>query len=428
MKKRITALLTAAFLFVLALPASAASSYIRDPSKLRGGDYTDLPALASALDTVFSGAPKMYADIRCTTPASAPIGSRSVPLGKTYYVKSPSGTVYSGTSCYIYANAVYATLFGDVPYHGDPGSWAHSRRAAGNLAAASYESFSSVGVRCGALIRTTSNSDGSYNGNSGHSVIVLTYDRSGITYLEGNGDGNGLIQVTERSWDTFNATTLSGRGYKISFIVQPTESYYASLAAGTAQKPSQLVGYFSRARSGVRFTDVPRSAWFSPGVTLCWELGLAEGRGSSVFDPNGTVTVSEAVAFCARFLSLYYADGYDFTPVGGEWYAGYYEYCRLWGIDTRFAKPFDVITRGEFILLMSKALPKEAREDLISNVSFTDVSPGARYAEAVRELSRSGIVSGSGGGLLMPEKGLTRAEAATFLSRMADKSLRLTPQ
>ena len=425
MKKLITALLMAALLFTLALPASAASSYIRDSSKLRGADYTDLPALASALDTVFSGAPRMYADARCTALAPAPIGSRNVPLGRTYYVKSPSGSVYAGTSCYIYANAVYATLFGDVPYHGEPGSWVHSRRVGGNIASASYEVFSSLGVRCGALIRTTSNADGSYNGNSGHSVIVLTYDRSGITYLEGNGDGNGLIQVTARSWDTFNSTTLSGRGYKISFIVQPTDNYYKSLAAGAEQKPSQLVGYFSRSGAGGRFSDVPAGAWFASGVTLCRELGLAEGRGNGVFDPNGTVTVSEAVAFCARFLSLYYADGYDFTTKSGTWYAGYYEYCRLWGIDTSFAKPFDVITRGDFLLLMARALPKEAREDRVSGVTFTDVPQNARYASAVRELTRSGIVSGSGGGLLRPDQGLTRAEAVTFLSRMADKSLRL---
>lgn len=425
MKRLITALLAAALFLTPALPAHAASSYIRDASRLRGADYTNIPALASALDTVFSGAPKMYADIRCTTLAPAPIGSRNVPLGRTYYVKSPSGSVYSGTSCYIYANAVYATLFGDVPYHGEPGSWVDSRRVGGNIASASYDTFASLGVRCGALMRTTSNSDGSYNGNTGHSMIVLTYDRSGITYLEGNGDGNGLIQVTTRSWDTFNSSTVSGRGYKISFIVQPTQSYYDSLLTGDKKKPSQLVGYLSRTKTGGGFADVPTNTWFASGVTLCRELGLAEGRSGTVFDPNGTVTVSEAVAFCARFLSLYYADGYGFTPTDGAWYSGYYQYCALWGIDTSFAKPFDVITRGDFILLMSKALPKEAREDAVPDAGFTDVPQNARYASAVRELARAGIVAGSGGGLLQPAQGLTRAEAATFLARMADRSLRL---
>lgn len=426
MKRTLISLLAAALLLVPAAPAAAAGSTVRDPGALRGSDYTDIPTLAGALDAVFSGEVAMYTDIRCTVPASAPVGTRNVPPGRTYYVKSPSGAVYSGTTCYIYANAVYAALFGDVPYHGDPGSWVNSERVGRNIASVSYDALSALGLRCGALVRTTANADGSYNGSAGHSLILLKYDRSGITYLEGNGDGRGIIQVTTKSYGDFNAALLSGRGYKISFIVQPTSSFYESLASGTAREPSRLVGYLARSRSGGRFSDVPAGAWFAPGVTLCYELGLLEGRGGGIFDPNGTVTASEAVALGARFLSLYYADGYDFTPRGGDWYARYYEYLSLWGIDTGFAKPFDVITRGDFILLMSRALPKEAREELVPDAAFSDVAQNARYASAVRELARSGIVAGSGGGLLRPGQGLTRAEAAAFLSRMADKSLRLS--
>ncbi len=422
MKKTIAILLAAALLLALSPPVRA--GYITDGGQLRGSDYTDIPALADALNAVFAGDPAMYADIRCTLPARAPIGSRSVPVGVTYYVKSPGGAVYSGSSCYIYANAVYAALFGDVPYHGDPGTWENSRRVGGNLESASYETFSGLGVRCGALLRTTSNRDGSYNGSAGHSVIVLKYDESAVTYLEGNADGAGLIRVTAQTWGAFNSGLLSGRGRKISFIVQPTDEHYASLS-GENRAPRELVGRLAAVRSyNGGFPDVPETSWFRPGAELCYELGLAEGRGADRFAPNDTVNAAEAVTFCAKFLSLYYGDGHDFAAADGAWYAEYYAYCARRGIETELG-PFDLMTRGQFMVLVSQTLPAEARGVLVPDAGFSDVSPGGPYTSAVLAMGRCGIVAGSGG-LFSPDRGLTRAEAAAILAAMADRSLRRT--
>lgn len=406
-------------LLPLATPARAASTYTTKASALRASDYTSVPSLISALDRVFDGSPDMYTDIRCTTRAAAPIGSRNVPLGKTYYVKSSSGTVYSGTSCYIYANAVYATLFGDVPYHGEPVGWKNSYKAASNLSRASYEEFSELKIGFGALLRTTANKDGSYNGNSGHSIIILKYDQKGITYLEGNGDGNGIIRVTERSWDTFNSASVSGRGYKISFIVQPTEDYWARVESGAAAP--EYVGRLGKVRSfNGHFKDVKSTNWFSSVVASAFELGFMDGREVLYFEPQGKVTAAEAVTMCARFLSLYYDDRWDFSS-GGPWYSGYYDYLERWGINTSFAAPDDYITRGDFAVLMARALPDEARGGNIPTV-FPDVP--AKYQSSVTALTKCGVIVGSDNGLFLPYDSLTRAEAAAFLGRMADRSLR----
>lgn len=416
MKKKLLSLVLALGLGLsLSVTALAGSRYTTEASTLWGGDFTADRVLAAKLDEVFAGTPDMYADIRCTSKAPAPIGSRNVPLGKTYYVKSAGGQVYSGTSCYIYANAVYATLFGDVPYHGEDVGWKNSYTAARNLSSASYSEFKRLGIGFGALLRTTSNADGSYNGNTGHSLIILKYDANGITYLEGNGDGKGLIRVTERSWDTFNSTSVSGRGYKISFIVQPKTGSSAEV------RTPAYVGRIGKVRSyGEHFRDVSTGEWFYSVVSGAYETGFMDGRSLTSFEPEGDVTASEAVTLCARFLSLYYDDWWDFGS-SGAWYQGYYDYLKRWGIDTSFAGPEESVTRGDFALLMARALPQEARGGNIATV-FPDVP--AKYQSAVTALTRCGVITGSDGGLFLPYDTLSRAEAAAFLGRMADKSLR----
>lgn len=386
----------------------------------QGADFTGTPGLAQGLDRVFSGEIDLFTDPACTSRAPARLGSRDVPPGKTLYIRDAGGKVYSGSTCYIYANAVYATLFGDVPFHGE-GGWRNSRRVLGPCPAVSYSQFAAAGICCGALLRTTKNADGSYNSNYGHSIIILGYDASTLTYLEGNGDGRGLIRVVSRSWDAFNAASLTNRGYKVSFAVQPTREYLDGLSGADAPAVTDPVGHFTRSRAYTGcFRDVPYSAWYAKNVAAVYELGLMTGTGDTAFSPAGQLTVREAVTMAARFLSLYYADGYNFTGQG-PWYAPYYAYLGLWGINTDFASPHELITRGQFAALMARVLPKEA-VSFTRQVSFPDVS-GAEAA-GVEKLAASGILNGSGG-KFRPRDPLTRAEAAAILSRMADRGLRV---
>ena len=43
------------------------------------------------------------------------------------------------------------------------------------------------------------------------------------------------------------------------------------------------------------FTDVPRTEWYASEVKNTYELGLMNGIGGGLFDPEGNVTVAEAV-------------------------------------------------------------------------------------------------------------------------------------
>ena len=134
---------------------------------------------------------------------------------KTYYVNGK----WSGKQCYIYAQAVYYYLTGDYVGHGSVGS--HSKKCISNVKTTSYTQFKNAGVKPRAYIRTTANSNGSYNGNKGHSMIVVSYDTNSITVLEDNGNGKGLVRLNTVTWAKFNSSYLTSRGYRICHIISP---------------------------------------------------------------------------------------------------------------------------------------------------------------------------------------------------------------
>ena len=204
---------------------ASAAEYILEPTALQGRDYTGSDRLAALLDQVFAGDVDIYTDSACTQEFSLPVGC-DMNNDTQYYVKSQTtGNKVSGWQCYIYGNAVYNKLFREWVGHAN--GFAHSRLVIpGGGNSLSYEQLRDAGVRCGAYLRTTGNSDGSYSGSVGHSMLLLAYDENSITYLEGNGDGKGLVRVTIRDWEDFNQRQLSGRGRYIAHMVQPTEEFY----------------------------------------------------------------------------------------------------------------------------------------------------------------------------------------------------------
>jgi len=200
-------------------------NHITDRSAVDGSHYTSSPALAKELNAIFDGDASIYADENCTTPVATRLGTSPVKNnGVRKFVGSDNGEmVETGTSCYIYANGVYYTLFGESTGEGVPGENSEKLNITGSRRA-SYENFKTWGVRqgTGALIRA-----------SGHSMILLDYDPYYITYLDGNGDGHGLISVNKETWENFFYS-------HISYIIQPKEQYYADLY-GTGMCGENLV-------------------------------------------------------------------------------------------------------------------------------------------------------------------------------------------
>ena len=210
--------LLAALLIVLPLTATEAHAYynlITDRSEVDGSDFTASEAMAETLNEIFDGDASIYADKTCTIPVDTYLGTSPVKNNGVSMHVGPEGEAYlnRGTSCYIYANGVYYTLFGEVTGGGEPGENSEMLELTGSRSP-SYERFKAWGVRqgVGALIRA-----------SGHSMIVLDYDEDTITILDGNSDGRGRVSICTRSWEKF------AKYYYVSYIIQPKDAYYSEL-------------------------------------------------------------------------------------------------------------------------------------------------------------------------------------------------------
>ena len=111
-------ILVSAYMFALPSAAYGWTDKITDPSAADGHNYTDIPALAEKLDSIFGGSVGLYSGSSCEEQngVCAPLGCTDLNRGHCYYVWSEdSGYSISGYQCFIYANAVYNHLFADVP-------------------------------------------------------------------------------------------------------------------------------------------------------------------------------------------------------------------------------------------------------------------------------------------------------------------------
>lgn len=214
MKKIVSVLLCLIFMTSMCVCSNvnvSAKSYITSSGSANGSDYTNITKLANKLNQVFKGNIGLYSNSACTNSVSAPLGSRKMTGSHQYWIKSnTTGNKNSGWQCYIYADAVYNTLFNE--WVGKGTSLSHSHKVmSGGKNTVSYSDFKNAGVRTGAIMRTTANSNGSWNSSKAHSLIILSYNSSGIKYVEGNGDGKGLARIANLSWSEFNSGQLKGR-------------------------------------------------------------------------------------------------------------------------------------------------------------------------------------------------------------------------
>ena len=190
--------------------------WITDREEVDGSDYTSSVILAAALNDIFDGNANVYYDPDFTKMVNTELGSSRVPNNGVNKYVGPYGDNEDnvGTSCWIYANGVYYTLFGECTGNGTAGENSEKLdlKTSPNYNF-TYENFLAWGVRPepGALIRT----------RCGHSLVILDYDAEGLTILDGNGNGKGLVAIREMKWDA--------QSYRARYIIQPNQTYFDML-------------------------------------------------------------------------------------------------------------------------------------------------------------------------------------------------------
>lgn len=214
MKKWLCAMLAACFVLLLGMPVYAALpdgvGMITNCAHVSGSEFSSKSSIAKKLDKMFAGDIGLYKDIQKTVLVDAALGTRNVPNNNVYQYWGPAPR--AGTSCFAYANAFYGYFYDGVYPHHSLNSNHKTIKATGKI---TYANFVKWGVRDDAAV---------YIREGNHSIIVLHYDENYITYVDGNGDGKGLIALRREAWTRSRGANIYNQ--KPSLIVQPTTAYF----------------------------------------------------------------------------------------------------------------------------------------------------------------------------------------------------------
>lgn len=184
------------------------------------------------------------------------------------------------------------------------------------------------------------------------------------------------------------------------------------------------------------FSDVSQKDWYALWVDVAYNVGLVSGVGNNRFNPNGTITVAEALQLAATIESRYRDDSFHTSAqTGPNWYTGAVNYCIASGVirSGQFSQKdyTRAITRLEMAQIFAATSPVQDMPTLnnASRVcaSIPDVKSGSTGADSVYALYEKGILSGVDSSLTFNPGGtMTRAEAAALAARIARAEQRIT--
>lgn len=167
------------------------------------------------------------------------------------------------------------------------------------------------------------------------------------------------------------------------------------------------------------FSDVAANAWYAADVEKAVELGLMKGKGDGRFDPQGTLSLAEAITMAVQVHAIY--TGQSFTPGGAVWYQNAVDYALENGLILRneysdYAAP---ATRADMAGIFAYALPVGELERVNRVANVPDVTSSTDYAGAIYLLYNAGVLAGTGAGNFAPDSTIDRASAAAILNRVA---------
>ena len=224
----------------------------------------------------------------------------------------------------------------------------------------------------------------------------------------GNFDVNGNNVGTNGTVGTNTGTTIE------ELLPQPDPTYFT-------QGMDNVAG----------FTDIGSVKWAHKAIATLRSVNVINGKETTKFCPNDSITRAEFVQILIGMLS--YAERIDisdaecsFTDVASDaWYynsvAAAVKYGIVSGISENEFAPNVLISRQDMCVMIDRActaanitLPNGA------SIIFNDESNISGYAlNAVRDMSKAGIVSGFEDGNFKPLENATRAQAAVIIYRMA---------
>ena len=182
------------------------------------------------------------------------------------------------------------------------------------------------------------------------------------------------------------------------------------------------------------FTDVSRSSWYYDSVRAAWEKDLIDGVTRTLYKPDDTLTVAQAIKLSAALHQMLNNNGKVTLRNGSPyWYSSYVSYAVDNGIiekmylDYAPAQMNTPVKRNEFVHIFYGAISDYRQINTVADNKIPDVITTDTYALEIYTFYRAGILTGSDkNGTFYPTNDIKRSEVAAILSRMYNKTARKT--
>lgn len=169
----------------------------------------------------------------------------------------------------------------------------------------------------------------------------------------------------------------------------------------------------------VRYSDVANNAWYASAVNNAVTNGWMTGVDATHFAPNTQLSRGMLVTVLHRMAGTPQSAAASFTDVEpGAYYANAVAWAQnqdiVSGVDGKFS-PNAAITREQLAVILYRA--KNQRAGGQSLTGFADAEKVSAWAaDAVSWAVQNGVITGKTGGVLDPTGFVTRAEAAQILT------------
>ena len=190
-----------------------------------------------------------------------------------------------------------------------------------------------------------------------------------------------------------------------------------------------LIGTAAGFAAAKEFNDVKEDSWFKAAVDYVVERDLFNGTGKGNFSPNKQASKGMIITVLARMagtdVDTGATDG-NYSDVDYSlWYGPAIAWAYRMGIisDERKFEPNSMLTRENMAVIIANfidAFDLTYEEKTSEEPQYTDYDKISEKAkDAVVLTYKAGIFKGNKNGTFKPQSGLTRAELATVIMRLA---------
>ena len=179
-----------------------------------------------------------------------------------------------------------------------------------------------------------------------------------------------------------------------------------------------------------RFRDVSADDWYYEVVTTAFSIGVINGKSDTAFEPDGELTIAEAVKLAAVAHQLLSKGKVESVGSASLWYKPYLDYCKENYIVTEDYPDYnEAALRCQVAVLFSRAVTASGVEtEEINEITpdvLRDVESSDWFSGAIYRMFRWGVMTGDENGEMHPNDTVTRCEIAAVVMRVIDSELRV---